>query len=116
MNFRSEIFPFNSVKFRYSKTFYGIKEGNLRIITAFVGIVVINQVVKEVVVEVFDWFVHHPSDESFTVAQTPLILGSDLLHTVQTLGGANFHLGRNQQSKVEIIINYKPFQERKILN
>ena len=44
-----------------------------------------------------DWFVHHPSDQSFTVVETTLILGTDLPHTVQTLGGTNFHLRRNRQ-------------------
>ena len=77
------------------KTFDGIKEVNLGIITALVGIVVINQGMKEVVVEVSDWFVHHPSDEPFTVLQTTLSLHSYPSHTVQTLWTANFHLRRN---------------------
>ena len=99
------------------KTFDGIKEVNLGIITALVGIVVINQGMKEVVVEVPDWFVHHPCDEPFTVLQTTLILNSDLSHTVQAFRAADFHLKRTKfsvQNKNDFKL--KPFLERKILN
>ena len=51
-----------------------------------------------------DWFVDHPSDQSFTVLQTNLVLGPDLAHTVQALGAADFYLRRIRPRYVKLEI------------